>query len=342
VGLGGETCNDCHTATNFGPGTNGTEIPDDSLLHNPAVQDQDLKVPQLRNLYTKTGFKDSTGHFNKRGFAYGHDGSVDNLDRFLSNPGFTLGPTQAHIDSNRADLVAYLLAFDTGMAPGVGRQVTFDGTNNNDPGDAATLDSLVLEADVGDIDLIAKGRVDGLARGFEYAGSGLWRSDRASELKRSTAEMRALGGIGGELTVMGVPPGTGTRMGIDRDRDGYADRDELDNGADPSDASSTPVLADAGGAGAGHLDFSIGPNPFHDATEIRFSLPRRGEVDATVFDIMGREVRRLAAGQLFEAGAQSLRWDGRVNGGRAAGPGVYFVRVKTDQRTWNRTIVRLR
>jgi len=342
VGLGGETCNDCHTATGFGSGTNGTVIPDDSLLHNPAVQDQDLKVPQLRNLYTKTGFKDSTGNFNKRGFGYGHDGSVDGLDRFLGNPGFTLGSTQAQADSNRADLVAYLMAFDTGMAPAVGRQITFDGSNNDDPDDVATLDTLVSQALIGNIDLIAKGRIAGEARGFEYIGGGQWRSDRATELNRSTADLRGLGGIGSELTVMGVPPGTGRRMGVDRDRDGYNDRDELDNGSDPGDATSIPNIADVGAGGGARAAFSIGPNPFHDATEIRFSLPRRGTVDATVYDIMGREVRRLIDGRTFEAGAQSLRWDGRGNGGRTAGPGVYFVRVKTDQQTWNRTIVRLR
>lgn len=342
VGLGGETCNDCHTATNFGSGTDGTIIPDDSLLHHPAVQDQDLKVPHLRNLYTKTGFKDSTGHFNKRGFGYGHDGSVDNLDTFLSNPGFTLGVTQAQADSNRADLVAYLMAFDTGMAPAVGRQITFDGTNNDDPGDVSTLDTLVSQANLGNIELIAKGRVAGEARGFEYIGGGQWRSDRATEFKRTTAEIRALGGIGSELTVMGVAPGTGNRMGIDRDRDGYYDRDELDNASDPGDPSSTPNIAGVGEGDAGRAAFSIGPNPFRESTEIRFALPRRGAVDATVFDVMGREINRLADGRLFEAGQQALSWDGRASSGRAAGPGVYFVRVKTPQRTWNRTIVRLR
>jgi hypothetical protein len=130
-------------------------------------------------------------------------------------------------------------------------------------------------------------------------------------------------------------------MGVDRDRDGYLDRDELDNGSDPGDPSSTPVLAGIGG-GAARATFSIGPNPFHDATEIRFSLSRRGEVDATIYDIMGREISRLANGRMLEAGEQVLRWDGRAGGGRTAGPGVYFVRVKTPQQTWNRMVVRLR
>jgi YVTN family beta-propeller protein len=342
VGAGGETCNDCHTATNFGSGTNGTIIPDDSLLHNNAFQDQDLKVPHLRNLYTKTGFKDSTGNFNKRGFGYGHDGATDNLNTFLSKPGFTLGATGGQADSNRADLVAYLLSFDTGMSPAVGRQLTFDGTNNEDSDAIATLDSLIDQAHIGYLGLIAKGRIAGQARGFEYLGADRWRPDRASELQLTTAQLRALGGVGSELTVTGVPGMSGNRMGVDRDRDGFLDRDELDNGSDPGDPASTPNLAAIDDAASGRASFSIGPNPFRESTEIRFALSQKGEVDATVYDIMGREVSRLANGRLLDAGAWTLRWDGRWSNGRAAGPGVYFVRVKTPQQTWNRTVVRLR
>jgi hypothetical protein len=148
--------------------------------------------------------------------------------------------------------------------------------------------------------------------------------------------------VGSELTVTGVPGMSGNRMGVDRDRDGFLDRDELDNGSDPGDPASTPNLAAIDDAASGRASFSIGPNPFRESTEIRFALSQKGEVDATVYDIMGREVSRLANGRLLDAGAWTLRWDGRWSNGRAAGPGVYFVRVKTPQQTWNRTVVRLR
>jgi YVTN family beta-propeller protein len=342
VGAGGETCNDCHTATSFGPGTNGTEIPDDSLLHHLGFIDQDLKVPQLRNLYTKTGFKDSTGNWNKRGFGYGHMGAMDDLDSFLSGPGFTLGASSEAADSNRADIVAFLMAFDTGMAPAVGYQITFDGTNNTDPTAIARLDTLLAQAVLGHIALIAKGRVAGEARGFEYKVGNHWLSDRSTEPWPTTAQLRALAVAGGEITVTGVPPQSGERMGVDRDRDGYLDRDEIDNASDPGDPNSTPVLTGVGGPASGEIRFSVGPNPFRESAEIRFGLARRGEVDAAIYDILGREVARLARGTVFDAGPRSLRWDGRNAAGAQAGPGVYFVRVKTPDRTWNRAIVRLK
>jgi hypothetical protein len=38
-----------------------------------------------------------------------------------------------------------------------------------------------------------------------------------------------------------VPAGTGHRIGIDRDGDGYFDQDELDAGSDPANPLSTPL-----------------------------------------------------------------------------------------------------
>src|SRR5262249_26352332 len=46
--------------------------------------------------------------------------------------------------------------------------------------------------------------------------------------------------MGQELTYTCVPRGAGVRSGVDRDEDGFYDRDELDAGSDPADAASFP------------------------------------------------------------------------------------------------------
>src|SRR4029450_1802710 len=45
---------------------------------------------------------------------------------------------------------------------------------------------------------------------------------------------------GNTVTYTCVPPGSGMRAGVDRDEDGFLDRDELDAGRDPADPTSFP------------------------------------------------------------------------------------------------------
>ena len=330
------TCNGCHAATNFGSGTNGQVIDRNALQAS-----QDVKVPQLRNLYKKTGFTDLPLVTNKRGFGFTHDGSTDNLFDFLHFPGFTF----PNGDADRRDVEAFLLAFDTGVAPAVGFQLTFDGTNNADPAALARMDTLRAQAESapGNCDLIAKGRVGGQPRGWAYQGGGLWKSDKSSEATLSTAQLIALAGRGTELTLTGVPRGSGRRTGLDRDRDGYADGDELDAHSDPGSPASTPL-----NVGVIHgPDPVVGlravrPNPFRTAADVEFTLGVAGPVDVRIYDVLGREVRSLARGERFEAGPQRLRWDGRGSDGGASGAGVYFVRLKLAGREWTRTLVHIR
>ncbi len=336
------TCNSCHTAASFGPGTNRLMVPDEQIN-----EDQDLKVPQLRNLYKKVGFRDTAGVTNKRGFALKSDGSMDRIASLLRGghtANFNFGATAESADANRADLEAYLMSFDTGIAPAVGHQLTFDGANNSDPGTLARLDTLRGQAALSYCDLIAKGRVSGQQRGWAYLGSDQWKPDKALESNLSSASLVALAGLGSEVTVSGVPAGTGARMGTDRDCDTYLDGDERDVNSNPGDPSSTPLNVDVAPV-APREEFAlraIKPNPFRSGVEVAFTLGRQGPVDLVVYDVLGREVRAVARGARLEAGPQSLTWDGRDGGGREAGAGVYFVRLKTERATWTRPVVRVR
>jgi len=51
------------------------------------------------------------------------------------------------------------------------------------------------------------------------------------------------------------------------------------------------------------------PNPFNARAEIRFSLPHRGDVNLSLFNLAGQKVRVVAAGRM-EAGEHSLELDG--------------------------------
>ncbi|WP_437672265.1 beta-propeller fold lactonase family protein [Sorangium sp. So ce131] len=224
-----------------------------------ANESQVFKVPHLRNQYQKVGmfgmaesfvfpFGGSNAHMGDqvRGFGFLHDGAVDTLFRFNSfsdfvqipeNPGgFPVGPEG---DLLKHQVAAYMLALESNLKPIVGQQITLTSSNGAVAG--PRIDLLVARADAGDCDLVVKGQSYGEEIGFLYTGNGLFAADRELEPWRSSAELRLLaGGSDGELTYTCVPPGSGERIGVDRDGDGARDGDERDAGSDPADPTSVP------------------------------------------------------------------------------------------------------
>ena len=70
-----------------------------------------------------------------------------------------------------------------------------------------------------------KGSVGGVARGWKRLSSGLFQDDLGATI--DDASLRGLATTQGPLTYTCAPPGSGTRMGIDRDEDTVLDG--LDN-----------------------------------------------------------------------------------------------------------------
>jgi hypothetical protein len=64
------------------------------------------------------------------------------------------------------------------------------------------------------------------------------------------------------------------------------------------------------------------PNPFNPRTTIRYALPERAHVRATVLNLLGQQVR-LLLDEVQEAGYRSVQWDARNDAGGEVGSGVY-------------------
>ena len=73
----------------------------------------------------------------------------------------------------------------------------------------------------------------------------------------------------------------------------------------------------------------VHPNPFNPTTEISFDWPRSGNAEVRVFDVRGREVRRLSGGVL-PVGRHSVMWNGRDGLGREVASGVFFAVLYAD------------
>jgi hypothetical protein len=81
-----------------------------------------------------------------------------------------------------------------------------------------------------------KGVLGGIARGAVYVGGNQFQLDRNTDALVTATALRNMAGTAGqELTYTCVPPGSGVRVGVDRDEDNLFDRSELDQGSDPAD-----------------------------------------------------------------------------------------------------------
>jgi hypothetical protein len=72
------------------------------------------------------------------------------------------------------------------------------------------------------------------------------------------------------------------------------------------------------------------PNPFNPTTRVAFDMPAAGDVEITVFNVLGQRVTDLVNGYR-EAGSYDVIWDGKDDAGQSVASGVYFYRIKTDQ-----------
>ena len=218
------------------------------------AETMEFKVPHLRNAYQKVGmfgmmpsdfFPDASGVDmgpQVRGTGYLHDGSVSQVNDFLSAAAFTnsvnpVTPTEV------AQLSALMMAFETDMAPIVGQQVTLTDTSGPDITHPVTgrITLLINRAEAAftlpgniattECELIVKGVVGGVQRGWVYLGGGQFDPDIESEPLWTRTDLETEASIPGQpLTFTCVPPGSGTRMGINRDRDSKLDGDDSSPG----------------------------------------------------------------------------------------------------------------
>jgi hypothetical protein len=169
-----------------------------------------------------------------------HNATVFNQG-FINPGGFPVG---APGDPMRRNMEHFMHSFDTNLAPIVGQQTTRTSTNG------ATVDGRIdlmiarAAATPTECDVVVKGTLAGEQRGWYRLPGGTFQSDRVGESPIADATLRAVANTAGQdLTYTCVPPGSGERIGVDRDDDGVYDGDEADQGTDPANPLSFPGAA---------------------------------------------------------------------------------------------------
>ncbi len=263
------TCDSCHDL-------------DESLGHFGAsgltvFDPGDVKIPQIRNVYEKVGAFGFVGRRQDendtlgdqiRGFGLGHHGSLGGVRTFFGAAGFEfpLGMAQ------QEEVEDFVLAFPSNLAPIVGQQITRQA--GSPPAVDQRIDLLLQQAATPWIipgnpgpmscDVVVSGVVAGEARGWWYdPASSRFVPDREADTPMLDADLRALAEQPGQaLTFTCEPPGSGPRMGIDRDDDGWRDGDERALLTDPDAPGSLPGACSDGldNDGDGVADYPADPD----------------------------------------------------------------------------------
>ena len=83
------------------------------------------------------------------------------------------------------------------------------------------------------------------------------------------------------------------------------------------------------------------PNPFNPTTTINYSLNEASQVSIEVFNVKGQKVKTLV-NDYQQAGTQSVDWNGLDDSNRSVASGVYFYKMKTDERSETRKMLLLK
>ncbi|HYO14888.1 MAG TPA: hypothetical protein VE685_16980 [Thermoanaerobaculia bacterium] len=221
------TCRDCHGMT-AGLAT-GNQIINE--VRFPVPQD----TTQLRGLFDKV--RDTAFYAGAvrpaTGWGFGNNGFFGTTIEFMG-----MFP---ELDRPQKELLdAFLTELDTGIAPAA----AFAWTLRPDGGEGPVERYLILQAEAGHIDLVARGWMK--VRGRERAVGMTYDPARKVFVTDTTGVgpfpyeslAAAVGKEGGVLTFLGVPVGSGARLGIDRDMDFLPDGDEAALGTSTASADT--------------------------------------------------------------------------------------------------------
>ena len=83
------------------------------------------------------------------------------------------------------------------------------------------------------------------------------------------------------------------------------------------------------------------PNPFNPVTKLRYTIPKNGLVNITIYDMLGRQVRNLV-NQTQDAGYRSVIWDATNDYGKPVSAGLYLYQIQAGEYMQTKKMVLLK
>ncbi|MGI9274600.1 MAG: YncE family protein [Endozoicomonas sp.] len=185
-------------------------------------------------------------------------GLNENLDARKHGCEFNFGNVGIPNDTVRQNLVEFLMESDSDLAPIVGQQITLN--SNSSGADVDRVNLLIARSkapfksklmndvlnrgggnlSLTECEMIAHGRVGNDMKSYLFADGHFTPDSSSEEAIPESSFLDVARESGNSLTFTCVPPGSGEQMALDRDLDGYLNRDEVRFGSDPVDAESLP------------------------------------------------------------------------------------------------------
>ena len=83
------------------------------------------------------------------------------------------------------------------------------------------------------------------------------------------------------------------------------------------------------------------PNPFNPTTTISFSLPTEQDIELAIFNIKGQKVKTLYSGTA-DIGEHNIVWEGKDINDKRVSSGLYFYKLKTNNKEITRKMIMLK
>ena len=95
----------------------------------------------------------------------------------------------------------------------------------------------------------------------------------------------------------------------------------------------TPITPDTYGL---HQNY---PNPFNPSTSISFALEEDSDVELIIYNVKGAKIRTIFTDHVYANDITSVVWDGNDADGKQVSSGVYFYKLITDTKEYQRKML---
>ncbi|MCF7919472.1 MAG: T9SS type A sorting domain-containing protein [Candidatus Cloacimonetes bacterium] len=92
-----------------------------------------------------------------------------------------------------------------------------------------------------------------------------------------------------------------------------------------------------------HITYNLSnyPNPFNPTTTISFNLAEESEIELAVFNLKGQKIVTLADGN-YKMGVHEIIWNGENESGKIMASGVYFYRLRVNDKAEMKRLLMLK